>query len=158
MNTCYHSVQNLPFSSLLSENIKIKIYRTICLSVVLYACETSSFTLREEYRLRVFEERVLRRSNRGVKKKPYNGELYDLYSSPNIIQVIKYNRMRWAGHVACMEVERRIQGFWWGNLREIAHAEDPSVHTILRWIFRKWDVGLWTGLSWFRIGIVGGLY
>jgi len=67
-NTCYHSVQNLVCSSLLSENTKIKIYRTISLSVILYECETWSFTLREECRLRVFEKRVLRRSNRGVKK------------------------------------------------------------------------------------------
>jgi hypothetical protein len=67
-SNCYHSVQNLVCSSLLSENIKIKIYRTLSLSVILYACETWSFTLREECRLRVFEKRVLRRSNRGVKK------------------------------------------------------------------------------------------
>ena len=55
-NTYYHSVQNLLSSNLLSKNIKIKIYRTIILSVVLYGCETWSFTLKEERRLRVFEE------------------------------------------------------------------------------------------------------
>jgi hypothetical protein len=60
-NACYHSVQNLLSSSLLSKNIKIKIHRTIILSVVLYGCETWSFTLREERRLRAFENRVLRR-------------------------------------------------------------------------------------------------
>ena len=60
-NACYHSVQNLLSSSLLSKNLKIKIYRTIILSVVLYGCETWSLTLREEHRLRVFENRVLRR-------------------------------------------------------------------------------------------------
>jgi len=59
-NACYHSVQNLLSSSLLSKNLKIKIYRTIILSV-LYGCETWSLTLREERRLRVFENRVLRR-------------------------------------------------------------------------------------------------
>jgi len=60
-NACYHSVQNLSSSSLLSKNIKIKIYRTIILHVVLYGCETWLLTLREECRLRVFENRVPRR-------------------------------------------------------------------------------------------------
>ena len=60
-NACYHSVQNLLSSSLLSKNLKIKIYRTIILPVFLYGCETWSLTLREEHRLRVFENRVLRR-------------------------------------------------------------------------------------------------
>ena len=60
-NSCQHSVQNLLSSSLLSKNIKIKIYRTISLPVVLYGYETWSLTLREECRLRVFENRVLRR-------------------------------------------------------------------------------------------------
>ena len=60
-NACYHSVQNLLSSSLLSKNIKIKIYRTINLPIVLYGCGTWSLTLREEHRLRVFENRVLRR-------------------------------------------------------------------------------------------------
>ena len=60
-NACYYSVQNLLFSSLLSEKLKIKIYRTIILPVVLYGCETWSLTLREERRLMVFENRVLRR-------------------------------------------------------------------------------------------------
>jgi hypothetical protein len=54
-NACYHSVQNLLSSSLLSKNVKIKIYRTIMLPVVLYGCETWSLILREECRLRVFE-------------------------------------------------------------------------------------------------------
>ena len=60
-NACYHSVQNLLSSSLLSKNLKIKIYRTIILPVALYGCETWSLTLREEHRLRVFENRLLRR-------------------------------------------------------------------------------------------------
>ena len=59
-NACYHSVQNLLSSSLLSKNLKIKIYRAIILHVVLYGCETWSLTLREERRLRVFGNRVLR--------------------------------------------------------------------------------------------------
>ena len=60
-NACYYSVQNLPSSRLLSKNLKIKIYRTIILPVILYGCETWSLTLREGRRLRVFENRVLRR-------------------------------------------------------------------------------------------------
>jgi hypothetical protein len=60
-NACFHSVQDLLYSSLLSKNTKIKIYRTIILPVVLYGCETWSLMLREEHRLRVFENRVLRR-------------------------------------------------------------------------------------------------
>ena len=60
-NACYHSVQNILSSRLLSKNLKIKVYRTIILSVVLYGCETWSLTLREERKLRVFENKVLRR-------------------------------------------------------------------------------------------------
>jgi len=60
-NACYHLVQNLLFSSLLSKNLKIKIYRIILLAVVLYGCGNWSLTLREEHRLRVFENRVLMR-------------------------------------------------------------------------------------------------
>jgi len=49
-------------------------------------------------------------------------------------------------------------GFWWGNVREIGHMEDPGTdgRIILRWIFRKWDVGVWTGSIWLRIGTGGG--
>ena len=90
-NACYHSVQNLLSSSLLSKNLKIKIYRTVILPVVLYGCETWSLTLREEHRLRVFENRVFRRilgSKRDVVtgqwRKLHNEELNDLYCSPNI--------------------------------------------------------------------------
>ena len=85
-NACYHSVQNLLSSSLLSKNLKIKIYRTIILPVVLYGCETWSLTLREEHRLRVSENRVLRRvfgpkrdGVTGEWRKLHNEELNDLY-------------------------------------------------------------------------------
>jgi hypothetical protein len=60
-NACYHSVQSLLSSRQLSKNLKIRIYKMIILPVVLHGCETSSLTLREEHRLRVFENRVLRR-------------------------------------------------------------------------------------------------
>jgi hypothetical protein len=60
-NACYHSVQNLLYSRLLSKNIKIRIYKTIILPVVLYGCGTWFLKLRDEHRLRVFENRVLRR-------------------------------------------------------------------------------------------------
>ena len=88
---------------MLSKNLKIKMYRTIILPVVLCGCETRSLTLREEHRLRVFENRVLRRifgAKRdgviGQWRKLHNEELNDLYSSPNIVRVIKSRR--WAGH------------------------------------------------------------
>ena len=62
--------------------------------------------------------------------------------------------MRWAGHVACVGKAEVYTGFWWGNLREGDHLVDPDVvgRIILRWIFRKCDVGVWTESSWFRVG------
>jgi len=105
-NACYYSVQNLLSSSLLSKKLKIKIYRTIILPVVLCGCETWSLTLREERRLRVFENRVLSRvfgpkrdEVTGEWRKLHNEELSDMYSLPNIVWVVKLRRMRWEGHV-----------------------------------------------------------
>ena len=102
-NVCYHSLQNLLSSSLLLENIKIKKFITIILHVILYGCETWSLTLREERRLRVFENGMLRRIF-GPKRdevtrewrRLHNGDLNDLYYSPNIVRVVKSRRMRWA--------------------------------------------------------------
>jgi len=108
-NVCYHSVQNLLSSRLLSKNLKITIYRTIILPVVLYGCETWSLTLREVRRLRLFENRVLQKvfapkwdEVTGEWRKLHDEELNDLYSLPNIVRVVKSRRMRWAGHVARM--------------------------------------------------------
>jgi hypothetical protein len=90
---CSHSVQNLLYSSLLSKNLKIKIYRIIILPVVLYGFETWSLTLREERGLRVFENKVLsrifgpeRNEVTGEWRKLHNEELNTLYSSPNIVR------------------------------------------------------------------------
>jgi len=115
-NACCHSVQNLLSSRLLSKNyiyIYIYIYRTLTLPVVFYGRETWSLTLREERKLRVFENMVLRRifgprrdEVKGEWRRLHNEELIDLNSLPNIARVIKCRRMRWAGHVARMGVER----------------------------------------------------
>jgi len=66
--------------------------------------------------------------------------------------------MRWAGHVARLGRVKVYTGFWWGNLRERDHLEDPDIYgrIILRWIFRKWDVRTWTSSMWLRIRRVGG--
>jgi hypothetical protein len=89
--------------------VKIKIYKTIILPVVLNGCETWSLTLREEHRLRVFENRVLQKIFGPVRdevtggwRKRHNEELHGMYSSPSIVRVIKARRMRLAGHVVCM--------------------------------------------------------
>jgi len=116
-NVCYYSVQNILYSSLLSKNLKNKIFRTIILPVVLYGCETWSLTLRGERKLsvRVFENRVLRRifgpkrdELTGECRKLHNKDLNDLYSSPNIIRVIKSRKMRLVGHVARMRERRGL--------------------------------------------------
>jgi len=100
---------------LLSKNLKIKIYRTIILPVVLYGCETWSLTLREEARLRVFENRVLRRifgpkrdEVTGKWRKLHNEELNYLYCSPNNVREIKSRRMGWVGQVARIGERRGV--------------------------------------------------
>jgi hypothetical protein len=91
---------------------KITVYRTVVLPVVLYGCKTWSLIVREEQRLTVFENRVLRRifgpkrdEATGEWRRLHNEELNDLYSSPNTIRVIK-SRRRWVGHVARMRETR----------------------------------------------------
>jgi len=82
-------------------------------------------------------------------RKLHNEELHDLYSSRNILRLIKSRRMRWAGHVARLGKGEAYTGFWGGNVRKKDHLGDRSVDgtIILRWIFRKWDVVVRTGSS-----------
>ena len=90
-------------------------------------------------------------------RKLYKEELNDLYSSPNIVRVIKSRRMRWAGHVACMGERRGIYRFLVGKPAGKRPLERPRHRWEgnIRWIFRKWDMGVWTGSSWLRIGTGG---
>ncbi|KAJ4438940.1 hypothetical protein ANN_14894 [Periplaneta americana] len=112
-NACYYSVEKLLSPSLLSKNLKVRIYKTVILPVVLYGCETWTLNLREEQRLRVFENKVLRKifgakrdEVTGEWRKLHNTELHALYSSRDIIRNIKSRRLRWAGHVARMGESR----------------------------------------------------
>ena len=113
------------------------IYRTIILPVVLCGCEAWSLTLREERKLRVFENMVLRRifgprrdEVTGEWRIFYNEELNDLYSSPNIVRVIKSGRMRWAGHVARMGEERGVYRVLVGKVE----GKRPLGRSRLRWV------------------------
>jgi hypothetical protein len=158
------SVLNLLSSSLLSRRVKIKIYRTIVLLFVLYGCETWSLTLKEEYRLRVFENRVLRRifgprrhKVTGAWRRLDKEELYFLYSSPSIIRVIKSRRLRWTGHIARMGERscayRVLVGTSKGRrpLGRTRHRSEDIFKT------EKWVGVSWTGSIWLRIGTVGWL-
>jgi hypothetical protein len=136
-------VQNLLSSRLLFKNLKIKIYRTIILSVVLYGYETWSVTLWEERRLRLCENKVLRRvfgSKRddvtGEWKKLQKEKLNDLYLSPNTLRVFKSRRMIWAGHVARMDEVKYMHRVLVGETEEKVHWGDPDVEgrIILSWI------------------------
>ena len=129
-------MQNLLSSSLLSNNTK-KMYRIINLPVVFYGCETWSLTLREERRLRVFVNRVLRRifgpkkdEVRGELRKLHNEELGDLYSLN--IRAIKSRRMKWASHVARMWQGRSVHRILVGKHEERDHLEDR----------RRWEVNI----------------
>ena len=103
-NACYLSVQNFSSSRLLSKNLKSKIYRTIILPIVLYGCETWPLTLREERKLRVFENMVLsrifgprREEVTGEWRRLHNEELNNLYSSQHFAgDEIEKNEMGWA--------------------------------------------------------------
>jgi len=159
---CYHSVQNLLSSSLLSKNIKVKIHRTIILAVVSYGCETWSLTLREERRPSVFANRVRRRifgpkrdEVTGEWRKLHDEELNYLYC---IVRVIKSRKMRWAGHVACTGERRGVYRVLVGK---------PEGKKLLGRPRRRWEdnikldlqevgCGAWTGSIWLRIGTGGG--
>jgi len=111
--------------------------KLIILPVILYGCETWSLTLREERKLRVFENMVLwrifgprRDEVTGEWRRLHNEEPNDLYSSPNIVRVIKSRKMRWVGHVARIGEEWGCIGSWWGNRRE----EDQWGDLRRRWV------------------------
>jgi hypothetical protein len=138
-NACYHSVQTLLSSRLLSKNLKVRIHKTIILPVVLCGCETWSLIVREEHKVRVFENRVLRRifgpKRDGVTggwRKLHNAELHDLYNSPSIIRIIKPKSLRWVGHVARMG-EKRNAHRWVNNIK-------------LDLVEMRWCVVDWLGL------------
>jgi hypothetical protein len=108
--------------------VKVRIYKTIILPVVLYGCETWSLTVRGDHILRVFENRVLRRifgpkrdRVTGGWRKLHNEELHNLYSLPSIIRIIKSRRMRWAGHAARMGEKRNMYRLMVGKPEEGDH-------------------------------------
>jgi hypothetical protein len=126
--------------------LKIKICRILFLPVVLYGYETWSLTLREERRLRVFVNRVLRRVFRskrnevtGECRKLFNEELNDLHCSPNILQAIESRRMRWAIHVARMEYGRGVYRVLVGKPEGTRPRGNASLdgRIILRWTLKK---------------------
>jgi hypothetical protein len=149
-NASYYSVQNLLSSRLISKNLKIKIYRTVALPVVLYGCETWSLTLREEHGLGIFENRVLRRmfgpkrEEDGSWRKLHNDELHSLYSSPNIVRVTKSRRMMGAGHVTRMEEGRGVVRFFVGR---------PEGKRLLGRPRRRWEDNIKVDLR--EVGIDG---
>ena len=107
-----------------------------------------SFILREEHRLRVIKNRMLRKifgckrdKVTGKRRRLQNKELYDLYSAPNIIWVIKSRRVRWVGHVARMGDSRGACSMLLGRLKGRGHLEDPGIdgRSTLKWIFKKSD-------------------
>ena len=128
----YHSVQNILSLISLSRNTEIKIHRTVILPVVLYGCEVLSLILREKHRLRMFKNRVLQKIT-GPKRdgetegwrRLHNGELRDLYISPNMMWVNRSKRMKWVGHVACTREKRNAHGVFVGRPEGKKQLEKP---------------------------------
>jgi hypothetical protein len=125
-----------------------------------------SLTLKEEHRLRVFENRLLRRISgpkrdevTGEWRKLHNEELRDLYSSPSIIRISKSRRMRWVGHVARMGEKRNAYRLLVGK----PEGKRPLGRPRRMWwiifvlILKRWDGVMWTRLVWLRIGTGGEL-
>jgi hypothetical protein len=132
----------------------------------LYGCETWSVTLREEHRLRVFENRVLRRifgPNRdevtGERRNLHSVEVHILYSSPDIIKQIKSRRMRWARHMARMGEGRNVYRVCWESPKEKDDFEDQGIdgRMVSKWTLGRLVGGVWSRLTQPRILIVGGL-
>jgi hypothetical protein len=145
-NACYHSVQNLMSSRLLSKNVKIRIYRTIILPVVLYGCEAWSLILREKHKLRVFENRVLR---------IFGPKLDEVMRGWKKVRNEESRRMRWAGHVPQMREKRNVHKLLLGKpegkrpLRRPRHGwRDDIKMDLLR------DRIGWCGLDWSGSGLV----
>ena len=154
------------FQFAIQKKRKIKIYRSLILPVVLYGFETWSVTLSEEYRLRVFKNRMLRRilgpkRNKvtGEQRRLHNQQLYGLYCSPNIIQVIKSRRKRWVGHVVHVGERRGAYKVLVGKPegKRPCGRPKPRREEILKWFYKKWNGEAWTGLIWLRTGTGDGL-
>jgi hypothetical protein len=144
----------------------VKTYKTIILPAVLHGCETWSLTIREELRLRVFENRVLRGifgpkrdEVTGEWRKLHSGELHNLYSSLDIIREMKSKRMRWAGHVARMGEGRNVYRVLLGNLegKRLLGRPRRRWEDGIKMDLREIGWGVWSGFTWLRIGTVGGL-
>jgi hypothetical protein len=158
-NASYHSVQNLSSLRLTyKKKLKIKIYKTVILPVVLYGYETWSLTLREEHRLSDFDSRLLmsgpKREEDGSWTKLHNDKLHNLYSSPHIVGVIKSRRIRWEGHVARMGEGRGVYRVFVGRPEGKRPLERPR---------RRWEdnikkelreVGI-DGANWIRLDQIG---
>jgi hypothetical protein len=144
---------------------KIKIYKTITLPVVLYGCETCSFTFKQEHRLRVFNNRMLGRifgPKRGYVmegyRKLHNEELHGLHSSQNI-RVIKSTMMVWAGHAACIGKMRGTQKILVAETEEKRPLRSPKYKredNIKMDLWKIRFVGVIT-LIWLKTGTAGGL-
>ncbi|PSN39682.1 hypothetical protein C0J52_14416 [Blattella germanica] len=148
--------ERLVSSQLFSKNIKLKIYKTVILPVILYGCETWTLTLRDEKRLRVFENKVLRKmygperdEATGEWRRLQNTELKDLYGKPDIIRKIKSHRLRRAGQVARMGDERGVRKILEGKPEGKLPVGRPrnkwenNINQDLREVNYTWDRDVW---------------